>query len=149
MHFPSLFCLWVFVVYNYGEGFILPLHLNYIWVFMDMFVHPIIFYVLLCLCMLYIIIVGYTSSWYFVLYISCAWFIPPLNHCYKCVYINILVNVIYMVNVIFLYNSYILLLGCATSCESCHAYFLYVICYFIVVILFDLHSQNWINILLF
>ena len=54
-----------------------------------------------------------------------------------------------MVTTICLCTSYNILLGCATYWESCHAYFLYIICYSIVVILIDLHSQRWINILFF
>ena len=106
-----------------------------------MFVHCIPVSVLLCLCMLYNIIVGYNSSWYFVLYLSWEWFIPPLRHCYIYVCINMFVNVIYMVNVIFLCTSYNLILGCATSWEFCHAYFLYIICYTIFAILVELNSQ--------
>ena len=41
----------------------------------DMFVNLITVSVLLFLCTLYNIILGYTSSWNFVLYLSCAWFI--------------------------------------------------------------------------
>ena len=59
------------------------------------------------------------------------------------------VNVISMVTTICLCTSYVPLLGCATSWESWHAYFLYIICYPIVVILVELHSQNCINISLF
>ena len=79
-----------------------------------MFVHLITGSVLLCLCMLYNIIVGYTSSWYFFLYIPCAWVVTLLRHCYICVCINLVVNVISMVNDIFLCNSYDMLLGCDT-----------------------------------
>ena len=51
--------------------------------------------------------------------------------------------------VITLCTSYNMLLVCTKYLESCHAYFLYIICYSVVVILFDLHSQGWINISLF
>ena len=54
-----------------------------------------------------------------------------------------------MVTEIYLCTSYDLLLGCATSWESCHAYVMYIICYLVVVILVDLHSQKWINTSLF
>ena len=94
-----------------------------------MFVHIITVSALLCLCMLYNLIFRYTSSWYFVLYISCAWFIPSLHHCYICVCINMFVGVIFMFTEICLCTSYNLILGCATYCESNHAYFLYIICY--------------------
>ena len=104
--------------------------------------------VLLCLCMLYNIIIGYTSYWYFVLYLPCAWFVPPLRHCYICVFIHLYVNVIYMVTAICLCTSYNLLLGCAISWKYCHAYLLYIICYEFFTILVNLHSQKWINIYL-
>ena len=50
-------------------------------------------------------------------------------------------NVIYMVTAVCLCTSYDLLLCCATSWESYHAYLLYIICYAIFAILVDLHSQ--------
>ena len=73
-------------------------------VFMVMFVHIITVSVLLCFCMLYNIIVGNISSCYFVLYLSCAWIIPPLCHCCTCVCINMSMDVISLVTVISLYN---------------------------------------------
>ena len=54
-----------------------------------------------------------------------------------------------MVTVICLCTSYVMLLDCATFWGSCHTYFLYIICYSVVFILVDLHSQKWIKILLF
>ena len=145
---PSLLCIRNFVIYISGEGFILTLNLNYICVCIDMFVHHIKVYVLICLCMLYNLIVGYNSYWYF-LYLSCACFIPLLRHFYICVCINLFVNIISMVTAICLCTLYKMLLGCATSWEQCHAYLLYIVCYSIAVILFDLHSKKWINTLLF
>ena len=80
MHSPSLFCIGKFVIYISDEVFILPLHLNYIYVCIvmfvhfyngaciDMLVHLIMVYVLLCICMLYNLNVGYTSYWCFILY---------------------------------------------------------------------------------
>ena len=59
---------------------------------------------------------------------------------------NTFVNNISMVTAIGLCTSYDLLLGFDTSWPSCHAYFLYIIGYYIVVILVDLWSQKWINI---
>ena len=94
-----------------------------------MFVHIITVSILLCLCMLYHLIVSYTSPWHFVLYLPCAWVIPQLINCYICVDINIFVHVIYMVTEIFFCTSYGMLLGCATSWEYFHAYFLYINCY--------------------
>ena len=148
MRSPSLFCIGKIVMCISFAGLILPLHLNYIWGFIDMFLHIITVSVLLYLCMLYNIIVGYTSSWVF-LYFSCARVITPLHHCYICICIHILVNIIYMVTTIFLFTSYYSLLGCITYWKSCHANFLYNICFSIFIIHTDLHSQNWINIWLF
>ena len=106
-------------------------------------------YILLCSCMLYNLAVGYTSSSLFVLYLSSAYVSPPLRHCYIFVCINLVVNVISMVTAICLCTSYNMLLGCATSWALCHARFLYIIGYSVVVILVDLNSQKWIDILLF
>ena len=99
--------------------------------------------------MLYKIIVGYTSSWYFVLYLFCAWVIKPLHNSYICICINKFVNIIYMFNAICLCTSYDLLLGCTPDWEYCHAYLLYIIFCSIVSILVDLHSQKWIDISMF
>ena len=112
---------------------------------MDIFVHIIMVSVLLCLCMIYNLIVGYTSYWCFVFYLSCIWVIPQLHYCYICVYINMFVNSISMFTAICFCTSYNMLLGCATSWESCHAYFLYIICYYIVSTLVFMHQQKWIN----
>ena len=68
---PSLPCIENFVIYIYGELFILPLHLNYNGICIDMFVHIITVSIFLSLCMLYSLIFGYTSSWY-LCYISHA-----------------------------------------------------------------------------
>ena len=114
-----------------------------------MFVHIIMVPVFLCLCMLCNLTLGYTSSWYFALYISCAYIIPPLRHFYIYVCINMVVKVIYIVTEICLCTSYNPLPGGVTYWESFHAYFLYILCHSIVVILVDLHSQKWINTLLF
>ena len=46
-------------------------------------------------------------------------------------------------------TSYNMLLGCTKSWEACHAYFLFIICYYIVVIFIDMNFQKWINISLF
>ena len=86
-----------------------------------MFVNLITVYVLLCLCILYNLTVGYTSSWYFVLYLLGAYISPPLRHCCICVFINRFVNVIFIVTEICLCTSYNLILGCATSWASCYA----------------------------
>ena len=115
----------------------------------DMIVHIIMFSLLLCVCILYNLTVDYTSSCYFVLYLSCAYSIPPLLHCYICFLINIVVNFIPVVTAICLCTLYNLLLGCAISWASCYAYFLYIIGYSIVVILVDLNSQKWIDTWLF
>ena len=70
-----------------------------------MFVHIIMLSVFLYLCMLYNLNVGYTSSWYFVLYLCGACVSPPLSHCYICVCINMCVHVISMVTSICLCTS--------------------------------------------
>ena len=113
---PSLPCLENCFIHISGEGFIPPLHLNYNGVCVDIFVNLIMVSILLCLCMLYNLIFGYTSYWYFVLYLPCAWVVPTLHHCYICVYINLVVKVISMVTEIYFCNSYGLILGCVTSC---------------------------------
>ena len=144
---PSLPCLGNLVRYISSDGFILPLHLNCICVHIDMFVHIIMVSLFLFFCMLYYITVEYTSYWYFVLYLSGAYVSPPLPHCYICVCINMFVNIISMDTAICLCTFCSLLLVCATSWASCHAYFLYIIGYSIVVILIDLYSQNCIDTL--
>ena len=98
-------------------------------------------YVLLCLFMLHNLIFTYTSSWYFVLYISFVWVNPSLRNCYICVCINMFVNVIYMVTAICLCSSYDMLLDCAIYWEYRRSYFLYIICYAIFSNLVDLNSQ--------
>ena len=90
----------------------------------DMFVHLITVSVLLCLWMLYNLPIGYTSYWYFVISISDAYISPPLRHRCICVCINVFVSVISMVTAKCLCTSYNLILGCATSWASCHAYLL-------------------------
>ena len=64
-------CLVNFVIYISGEGFILTMHLNYNGVRIYMFFNHETFSVVLSLCVLYYLIVGYTSPWYFTLYLSC------------------------------------------------------------------------------
>ena len=95
--FPESAWSWEFYRYISSEGFILSLQLNNTCICIDMFVHLITVYVLLCLFMLSNLTVGYTLSWYFVLYLTGAYVSPPLCHCYICVCINMFVNVIYMV----------------------------------------------------
>ena len=99
--------------------------------------------------MLYNIIVGYNSSWYFVLYTPSAWVIPPLHHSYIYFCINMFVKIISIFTAIYLCNSYYILLGCNPYWEYCHTYFLYNICCYLVEILVYLYSQKWINISLF
>ena len=67
----------------------------------DMFVHYITVFILIYLCMLYNIIVVYTSSRVFVLYSSCEWVITPLYHSYICFCINMFVNIISMLTEIY------------------------------------------------
>ena len=109
--------------------------------FIDMFVHLITVSVLLYFCMLYNIIVGYTSPWYFVIYLSCVWIISPLHHSYIYIFTNMFVNSMSMFTAICLCTSCDLLLGCTTSWESCHTYFLYIFCCSVLSILVYLHSQ--------
>ena len=158
-NFPSLPCLEI-LFYIYGEGLILPLYLNYNGVCIDMIVNIITVFVLICLCIsqrclyyyvcvCYKIIVGCTSSWYFDLYLPCAWVIPPLHHFYIffviiCLLILYLWFLIYIYMLHKIYSLVVLHIG-----NYVNAYFLYIICCSIVAILFYLHSQRWINILLF
>ena len=97
MNSLSLPCLGNLNIYISVEGFIMQLHLNYICVFIDMFVHLRMVYVMLCLYMLYNILVGYTSSW-FLFYIS-----PVYGSFQQCV---IVISVI----VFFLWMLYLYLL---------------------------------------
>ena len=102
---PSLPCIGNFVINISGEEFILPMHLSYIYVRIDMFVNPLMMSILLYLCMLYNLTIGYTSYWYCVIYLPGAYISPPLRHCYICIYINMFVNVISMVTAICLCTS--------------------------------------------
>ena len=128
MNSLSLPCLGNLNIYISVEGFIMQLHLNYICVFIDIFVHLRMVYVMLCLYMLYNILVGYTSSW-FLFYIS-----PVYGSFQQCV-IVISVIVFFFVNVISIFTaiclctSCYLLLGCTKSWESWSAYLHYIICY--------------------
>ena len=45
-------------LFLFGKSVILPLHMNYIYIFIDMFVHNIMVYVLICSILLYNIIIG-------------------------------------------------------------------------------------------
>ena len=140
----SLFCIGKFFIYLFSRSDYVCIDMvciSYNVVCIDMVVHLITVCLFLFLCMLYNIIVVYTSSWYFVLSLSSDWFIPPLHHCYICVFINMFVNVTYMVTEICLCTSCDMLLSCATYWESFHAYFLYIILYENLVILVELHSQ--------
>ena len=62
---PSLFCHEKFVIYISCSGVIIQMHLNYIYIFIGMFVHHIKLSILICLCTLYTLIVVCTSSWVF------------------------------------------------------------------------------------
>ena len=50
--FPESALSWEFFIYISGEGFILPLHLSSICGCIDMFLHIITIYVLICMCIL-------------------------------------------------------------------------------------------------
>ena len=108
-----------------GEGFILPLHLSYICFCIYMSVYLKTLSILLGFCMLQNLIVRYNSFCYFAIYLSYSWVILPLYHFYRCVCIDIFVNVLPMVTEICLGTSYNKLFGCSTYLESCHTYFLY------------------------
>ena len=155
MRSPSFFCIGKLYIYISslfrGDSSTAPeLYLCLYWyvcasyngVWIDTFVNLIMVSVLLFLCMVYNLTVGHTLSWYFVLSLSRAYLIPPLRHGYICVCINMFVNVILMITVISLCTLYNLILGCATFWASCHAYFLYIIGYSIVIILVELYSQK-------
>ena len=121
------------------------LYLRFYWYFFSsyngLFIDMIV-YVVQYNCWLYCILDIF-------LYISYVWVIITLYCRYIHNFINMFVNVISMFTAIHWCNSYYLLLGCAPSWEAFHAYFLCIICYFIVSILIDLNSQNWIHIYLF
>ena len=126
---------------------ILPLHLNYICVFIYMFVHHKTVSVLMYLFMLYNLIFGCTSSWvFFFLYLSCALVIPSLHHCYIFDYTIMFVNIISKLTTICFCFPPIRYTFCLCSRL---VYFLYMICYSIFAILIELHSKHWINISLF
>ena len=111
---PQVCYILEFLLYISSLGMIIPLHLSYIYVcidMFDMFVYLIMMSVLICLCMLYNIIFGYTSPGYFVLHLSVAWVIPPLHQCYIYVGINMFMHVIYMVTAICLCTLYGMILG--------------------------------------
>ena len=99
-------------------------------------------YVIQYNCLIYFILVCCSLSLLCIFYSTT----PSLLH--LC-FINMFVNVISIVTAICLSTSYNLLLGCATSWESCLVYFLYNICHCIIVILVDLHSLKYIKTLLF
>ena len=66
---PKSFMYWKVFIYISFPGVILPMHLNYICVCICIFVHHTKVSLLIHLCMLYYIIIVYTSPWYF-FYIS-------------------------------------------------------------------------------
>ena len=93
MNSPSLFCLGKFVIYNYFSEVIIRLHLHYICACIYRFLNNITVYALICLCILYYLIIGYTSSWYFCsIHILCMVYsttVPLLHLClnwYFCEY---------------------------------------------------------------
>ena len=63
--YPMIFRLGKFVIYIYCAGVIMPLHLNYICIYVDIFVNHITVSALICFLMLYNIIIGCTSYWGF------------------------------------------------------------------------------------
>ena len=129
MRSPSLIYLGEFVIYISCAGVILPLQLNYINVCIDIFLHHITVSEFICLCMLYYIIVGCTSSKVFFLSFSHVWVIILLCGYYICIFINIFVNIISMSTEIFLWTLFNILFGCTPYWEYCYKYFLYMIYY--------------------
>ena len=139
MHSPSLFFLGKFVIYIYSlsRGYSSTATELYLYFYFYVFES----YKSVCIdifFMLYNLIFGCTSS-RGVMYLSCAWAVPPIHHCYICVCINMFINIISIVTAICLCNSYHMLSGCDTSWALYRAYFLYIIGYSIVVILVDIH----------
>ena len=65
MRYPGLLCLGKFIIYISCSGLIIQLHLNYICVFINMFVNHIMVSSLIHFCILYYLIVAYNSSWVF------------------------------------------------------------------------------------
>ena len=120
----SLPYLGKFMIFISCAGVILPLKLNYIYVYIDMFVHHIMVSALISLCMLYNIIVDCTSFWKFVPYLPYVWVILPLYCRYILNFINFFVNVIYMFTEICWCTSYDMLLSFIPSWEACHEYFM-------------------------
>ena len=126
---------------------ILSLHLNYICVCIDMFVHHIMVSMLIYLSLLYNIIIVCTSSWFFCsIYLRCMGYSTTALLLHLCLY-EYFVNITYMFAAICLCNFYSLILVQTPDWEASHVYFR--IYSSIVSIIIDLHSQNWINIYLF
>ena len=138
-----------FVIYFSCTGVILTLYLHYICVCVDIFVHRMMVFSLICLCMLYNVTVGCTSSWVFCpVYILCMgyYFAVLLLHLHFCSYVCEFLSTF---TVICWCNSYNHIIGCTPSWEACPTYFLYVFFSAIVAILIELHAIQWINIYLF
>ena len=91
---PSLPCLGNLYIYISGGLFIPPLRHYYICVCIYVFSRIITVFVLICLCILYwclyfmfVYVIQYNCCLYFILifcsiYLSSAWVILPLHHCY-------------------------------------------------------------------
>ena len=69
---------------------------------------------------------------------------PMYGLVFHCIFVKFKFSLIFllMLYLCFLWcTSYDLFLGCATFWDSCHAHFLYIICYASFIIFVDLHSQ--------
>ena len=136
----SLFFIGKFAIYITRAKVIMPLRHKYICICIDIFVHNIPIHAFIYFCMLYNILIGCTTSWFFVTYILCIGYYTTALWLHLSLK-NMLVNIIYMFNAICLFILYNLLLDCTTHLEYCHKYLMYMICYTTSTILVDLHSQ--------
>ena len=150
MRSPSLPCLGKFVIHISCAGVILPLHLMYICVFIYMFVRLKTVYALLFVCMLYNLIVVYTSYWCIWSYISpmCGLFfrciIVTFTILFICLWMLSLCLLLYFGVLYTIFTLVVLHIGRRVM----HIYCMWFV-FAIVAILVDLNSQYWINISLF
>ena len=131
MLYLSLPCLENFVIYISCKEIILTLHLNYIWVCIDMFVHLIVVYV----CIIIVYVIQSNCRLFFVLG-TLSYASPMYGLVFYCIFVKFTFELIclWMLYLCFLWcTSYNLLFGCATPWEYFHAHFLYIICYAILL----------------
>ena len=120
---PEYFVSWK-VYYISCTWMILPLRHKYICIFIDMFVNTIPVSIFICLCILYNILIGGTSYWWFFLYLSYEWVVLPFrcSNIYVC--INIFVDIISIFTSIYFCTLYNRLLCWTPFCEYCLFIFL-------------------------